>query len=182
MDWRPLPGGNIVYACHYYDPMMFTHQGASWDPSSPWSKVAGVPFPTVVGDPRVVRMAESEEDPAAANELRQLSQQAWNANVILAQFQTFAAWSAANNAPIIINEFGVLKWKAPRADRIAWISAICVAAEACGFGWAHWDYITAFGLLDDQGAFDGEVIRALLGRQPGFRLSRPLPLRGGVPQ
>ena len=31
---NPLPDGNVIYTFHTYDPMQFTHQGASW--ADPW--------------------------------------------------------------------------------------------------------------------------------------------------
>lgn len=163
--WTPLADKNVIYACHYYDPMIFTHQGASWESGSPWANVAGVPFPSMKDDPALARLAANaaqEGDAAAARELRQAAQRAWTADSILAQFAEAKRWSETHLAPIIINEFGVLKWKARRADRLAWIAAVRAAAQAHGFGWAHWDYSTSFGLLDDTGAIDEGVIRALL--------------------
>lgn len=164
--WAPFADANVTYACHYYDPMMFTHQGASWDVGSPWARVAGVPFPSNKDDPAIARLvgeAETEGDTAAARELRQMAERAWTPATISTQFDAARAWSETHAAPIIINEFGVLKWKARRADRIAWIAAARTAAESHGFGWAHWDFSTSFGLLDDAGAIDEGVMRALFG-------------------
>lgn len=164
-DWTPLADRNVIYACHYYDPMIFTHQGASWETGSPWARVAGVPFPSAKDDPALERLAVSAArngDAGAALELRQTAGRAWTPDAISAQFDAARAWSEKHSAPIIINEFGVLKWKARRADRLAWLAAVRSAAEAHGFGWAHWDYATSFGLLDDSGSIDEGVIRALL--------------------
>lgn len=164
-NWRPLPDRNIVYACHFYDPLMFTHQGAAWEQGSPWARAAGVPFPSAANDPRLLGLAESYEragDAPAGRELRQMAQQAWGRREIEAQFAKLARWSSEHAAPIVVNEFGVLKWKAKRADRLAWIAAVRAAAEDNNFGWAHWDYATSFGLLDDAGAIDAGLVRALL--------------------
>ncbi len=164
-EWEPLADKNIFYACHYYDPMIFSHQGASWDVGAPWERIGGVPFPLMKGDPALARIAAkaaADGDSAGAAELREIAQSSWNAQTIFAQFAAGAAWSAKHNAPITINEFGVLKWKAPRASRLAWINAVRTAAEAHGFGWTHWDYATSFGLIDDDGAVDEGVMRALL--------------------
>jgi endoglucanase len=164
--WRPLADRNVVYAVHYYDPMIFTHQGAVWDKGAPWARIEGVPFPTQAGDPALARLAEvaaRKGDEDVARELRDAARSAWTQATVMARLSELAAWSVAHSAPVIVNEFGVLRWKARRADRLAWIAAVRVAAEANGFGWAHWDYATSFGLLNEDGSLDQGVIHALLG-------------------
>ncbi|PPD41929.1 MAG: endoglucanase [Methylocystis sp.] len=165
-SWRPFADANVVYAFHYYDPMAFTHQYALWDKGSAWSRISGVPFPTQAGDATLLRMAQDaarRKDNEVAQVLRDMASQAWTAETIKAQFEMVAAWSAAHSAPVIVNEFGVLRWKARRADRLAWLAAVRSAAEACGFGWAHWDYSTSFGLVNEDGSLDRAVTHALLG-------------------
>lgn len=180
--WRPFADDRIVYVCHFYDPMMFTHQGAIWDKSAPWGRGWGIPFPSIAGDPTLLalsRSAEKEGDSGLAGELRDMASHAWDAGAISAQFAELGRWSAQHAAPVIVNEFGVLKWKAKRADRLAWLAATRAAVEAQGFGWAHWDYDTSFGLLDDSGAIDQGVVLALLGEKarsvaPSVKATSPM--------
>lgn len=54
-QFRPLADRNVVYALHFYDPMVFTHQG-HWDPANPLSRVRDLPFPLVANDPAVERL------------------------------------------------------------------------------------------------------------------------------
>lgn len=165
-NWTPLADKKIVYACHYYDPMMFTHQGASWD-TAPWGRASDVPFPTEANDARLLSIAQRAQDAGdapLAGELRTMARAAWNAQTIAAQFAELGRWAARHDALVVINEFGVLKWRARRADRLAWLVATRQAAEAQGFGWAHWDYSTSFGLLDDAGAIDQGLLLALLAK------------------
>jgi endoglucanase len=163
--WTPLADRNVIYACHYYDPMIFTHQGASWDPDSPWAQADGVPFPSLKDDPQLIRLAADaarKGNLSTARDLRQTAERAWTPDAIMRQFDEPTNWSKTNSAPVIINEFGALKWKARRTDRLAWLAAVRAAAESHGFGWAHWDYSTSFGLLNDSGSIDEGVIHALL--------------------
>lgn len=165
VNWRPLADSRIVYACHFYDPMLFTHQGSSWDTSTPWGRASGVPFPSAASDPTLLQLARKAElasDAALAGELRSLARQAWNHSTIAAQFAALGSWSARYGAPVVVNEFGVLKWKAKRADRLNWLASARVAIEEQGFGWAHWDYGAGFGLLDDAGAIDQGIVQSLL--------------------
>jgi endoglucanase len=163
--WRPFDDKNIVYAFHYYDPMAFTHQGLTWDPSSPFARLAGVPFPAWRGEPAMMQLlanlrARGDADLAAS--IDHALDKPWTAQTIAGQFAPLAAWSLTHGAPVILNEFGALRFKAPRQARLAWLKAVREAAETNGFGWAHWDYNQGFGLLDEAGEPDPALIDALL--------------------
>lgn len=163
-EWEPFADERIVYACHYYSPMIFTHQGAEWDKDSPWGRAADVPFPSTARDPALMKLARDASgagDEALARELRQLADQACNASSINAEVATLARWGTKFNVPVMINEFGVLKGRVRPSHRLAWLMATRRAAETHGVGWTHWDYATAFGLFDASGALDDGVIHAL---------------------
>jgi endoglucanase len=164
--WRPLDDPGVIYAFHYYDPMAFTHQGLTWDASSPLSRLDGVPFPTSRDDPAMTRTLaalRARGEDALAEEIDASLDQPWDARAIMRQFEPLATWSRLHRVPVILNEFGVLKFKAAPAARLAWLRAVRRAAEHCGFAWAHWDYNDGFGLLGQDGRPDEGVIEALLG-------------------
>jgi endoglucanase len=163
--WRPFDDRNIVYAFHYYDPMAFTHQGLTWDAADPLSRLDGVPFPARREDPGILRLLarlRARGDFDLAGSIDRALDRPWTAQAIADQFAPLAQWSAAHEAPVILNEFGALRFKADRRARLAWLAAVRGAAQASGFGWAHWDYDQGFGLLDEAGRPDLPLIRALL--------------------
>lgn len=173
--WTPLPDANVIYAFHYYDPMAFTHQGETWDATSPFGQMAGVPFPIDPDDPKVARLRATLPQtltPAAATELVQTLSRPWSETTIGEAFAPLAAWRRAHAVPVMLNEFGVLRFKARPADRAAWIGAVRREAERHGFGWAHWEFSNGFGLLDDQGRPDSQIIDALLPRMGEGRAER----------
>jgi endoglucanase len=175
--WRPLGDANIVYAFHYYDPMFFTHQGLTWDASSPLSQLSGVPYPTQRDDPRIQLLMDDlrrRGDEALASAIDRALEKPWAKGTIERQFSALADWGRAHSAPIILNEFGVLRFKAARTARLAWLRDVRETAEANGFGWAHWDYREGFGLLDNAGKPDGELIEALLPSQKRVATDRSL--------
>jgi endoglucanase len=163
--WRPLSDRNVVYAFHYYDPTPFTHQGLNWDAADPLSRLEGVPFPAKRNDPAMARLLEGlrgRGDAELASSIDRALEQPWSRQTIDAQFTALADWSRRNDAPVILNEFGVLRFKAPRAARLDWLKAVRESAQANGFGWAHWEYNQGFGLLDEAGRPDRPLIEALL--------------------
>jgi endoglucanase len=173
--WRPLDDSNVVYAFHYYDPMFFTHQGLTWDASSPFARLSGVPYPTHRGDPRIQRLTDDlrkRGDGEFADEIDRALDQPWAKETIEHQFSALADWGRAHGVPIILNEFGVLRFKAARASRLAWLRDVRETAEANGFGWTHWDYREGFGLLDESGKPDGELIEALVPSQKRAAMDR----------
>ena len=48
----PLTDLNVVYAAHFYDPLVFTHQGQDWS-DDPMRYVEGLPFPARLSDSAV---------------------------------------------------------------------------------------------------------------------------------
>ena len=73
--------------------------------------------------------------------------------------------AARHGRPVIVNEFGVLKWGADAASRLRWLSAVREAAEARCIGWTHWDLQDGFGLLAEDLEPDGAALDALLPRR-----------------
>ncbi|HLW93503.1 MAG TPA: cellulase family glycosylhydrolase [Roseiarcus sp.] len=163
--WRPFVDVNVAYAFHYYDPMVFTHQGLTWDASDPIARLADVPFPSELDDPRMRRVIDAlraRGDRPLVDEVERAYAAPWTKATIERQFAPLAAWSKAHAAAVVLNEFGVLRFKAPRSSRLEWLRDVREVAEASGFGWAHWDYREGFGLLNESGQPDAALIDALL--------------------
>ena len=160
--WEPLPDRNVAYVCHFYDPMAFTHQGATWETGGPYRFFADLPFPAALADPAVQRALAAlaaAGHPEAAQALRTGLARPWTVGAIDAAFAPLGRWRQAHGVPVVLNEFGALR-TAPRSGRLAWLAAVRRAAEANGIGWAHWDFDQGFGLVVD-GRPDPGVLAAL---------------------
>jgi endoglucanase len=161
-EFTPLDDPNVVYAIHFYDPMVFTHQ-AHWDPNEPLHDVTGLPYPARADDPRVQQLREQltalDKRKALAMVDRAIPDRGidqWLAPAV--------AWQRQYSRPIIINEFGVLKAGAPRDSRLRWLAGVTAYARQQCWGWTHWELSQGFGLADAvSGKVDREALRALLG-------------------
>lgn len=166
---EPVADRNVVYAAHFYDPMIFTHQGLSWS-EDPLRYLHNVPFPAELGDPAVVRLLDelryqgrSESGGLLVKELRE----PWTEERIDGEIAVAASWAVLQGRPVIINEFGVLNWKAEPADRARWLGTVRQAAERNCLGWTHWDYADGFGFVRREFGReipDETILRALLPR------------------
>jgi endoglucanase len=163
----PLALSNVVYAVHYYAPMVFTHQGQDWS-DDPLRDLHDVPFPLSRADRKAERLLQELHAAgrgAAAAELEQALREPWDARRVAAEVARAGDWARRHSRAVVLNEFGVLAWKAPVADRLYWLETVRRAAEQACLGWTHWDYADAFGFVrrvGDREIPDQAVLRALL--------------------
>jgi endoglucanase len=163
--FRPLSDLNVVYAVHFYDPMVFTHQ-AHWDPKDPLHYIHGLPYPIRAEDPEVQTLRRQLADDNNAKVLAMLDRAVPDERIDK-WLEPAVAWQQQFSRPIIVNEFGVLKAGAPRESRLRWLSSVTSYAERQCWGWAHWELSQGFGLLDERsGRIDPGALEALLGKQP----------------
>lgn len=165
--FTPLKDPNTVYAIHFYDPFVFTHQGAAWhDALDPVRLATGVPFPSVPNDPRIAELIgklRSDGYAAAANDIEGMFEEPWSVHDIERAFDTALVWSKHHDRPVVVNEFGTLSHFAPRSDRVYWIGAVVQQAEKRCLGWTHWDFSDGFGFVDaGSGAIDEEILHEFL--------------------
>jgi len=163
--FRPLSDLNVVYAIHFYDPMVFTHQG-HWDPKDPLHDIRGLPYPIRAEDPEVQKLRQQLADDNSAKALAMLDRAVPDERIDK-WLEPALVWQRQFSRPIVINEFGVLKAGAPRESRLRWLSSVTSYAERQCWGWAHWELSQGFGLLDDKsGRIDTGALKALLGSLP----------------
>ncbi len=167
----PLADSNVVYAAHFYDPMIFTHQGQDWS-NDPLRYLQQVPFPARLTDPPVstlvAELVRQGRDDAAAL-VKTALRQPWTEARIDAEIARAGDWAERHGRSVIINEFGVLSWKVAPPDRARWLRAVRSSAERRCIGWAHWDYADGFGFvrrIAEREIPDEAIVQALLGTEP----------------
>jgi len=144
---EPLRDPNIIYNFHFYDPHIFTHQGATWSTNFQ-HYLSDLPYPST---PENVRAA-SNLIPDAVNRLSAIRYglDRWDRTRIDAEFDEVAAWGKRWNVPLTCNEFGVYRKTANPQSRAAWISDVRSSLEKRNIGWTMWDYSGGFAVVVKQ--------------------------------
>jgi aryl-phospho-beta-D-glucosidase BglC (GH1 family) len=157
----PLPDANVVYSFHFYEPTVFTHQGATWG-WEPWRHMQDVPYPVTSLTAR--RALEAIADKSAAEAVRRYAEENWDAERVSRRLARALDWSRSHRVPLYCGEFGVYRPHAPRTSRLAWLRDARTTLEGGGIGWAMWDYAGGFALADGPAGartLDAEVLDAL---------------------
>jgi endoglucanase len=165
---EPLRDGNVIYNFHFYEPHLFTHQGATWGTYF-WHWVKGLPYPS--SPDSVARAAAAVPDPVDRLAVVRYGYDHWDAARIEGEIAQAADWAKARGVAVVCNEFGVYRAYAEPRDRAAWIRDVRIALERHGIGWAMWDYSGSFGVVtkeEGRAAPDELTLRALGLKIPGL--------------
>jgi endoglucanase len=145
LELEPLKDQNIIYNFHFYEPHIFTHQGASW--SSNWVKpLRDIPYPS---SPEAVKdLIGKYADERIANNIKRYGEQRWNAEKIENRMKRASEWAKKHGVRIICNEWGTYKRYCPPKYRVAWLQDVRESCEKFGIGWCMWTFDGSFGVVD----------------------------------
>jgi endoglucanase len=156
-----LHDSNVIYNFHFYEPHIFTHQGATWGEYY-WQWLKGLHYPSSNENAEQVANLVPEE----VDRLRVIryGRDHWDATRIQAEMNQAAAWARKRNVPLVCNEFGVYREYSDPKDRAAWLHDVVTALERNGIGWTMWDYSGGFGVVykkEGKATPDENVLTAL---------------------
>jgi aryl-phospho-beta-D-glucosidase BglC (GH1 family) len=157
---EPLRDPNVIYVFHFYEPHIFTHQGATWG-SYYWRWLNHLHYPS---DPQNAAQV-AEKVPQAIHRLSVIryGQDHWGPERVEAEINQAADWAKQNHVPLVCNEFGVFRNADPQ-DRARWITDVRTSLERHEIGWAMWDYSGSFGVVtkkDNKAELDATTVKAL---------------------
>ena len=158
---EPLRDNNIVYTFHDYNPMTFTHQGATWVGEAAKS-LHDVPYPSTPDNvaPLVAELTNEQ----AKKELAWYGQQRWNIATMEKEIGVAVEWAKERHVPLWCGEFGVFIEHSKPEDRDRWLTDMRKTLEKDGIGWNMWDYRGGFALVskkDGVSVPDEGVVKAL---------------------
>ncbi len=133
----PLPDPNVIYNFHFYDPHVFTHQGATWGVNY-WHFESNLAYPASMETAQ--KVAASEPDPLNRLIVLRYGLDHWDAHRISVEIGQAAEWAKHWNVPLTCNEFGVFRRYSEPQDRARWLHDVRSTLERDGIGWNMWDY------------------------------------------
>lgn len=141
-----LRDDDIIYNFHFYEPHIFTHQGATWS-SYYYHWVKGLHYPS--SPESAAQTAAAMPDAIDRLYVIRYGADRWGPARIDAEMAQAAAWAREHHVPLVCNEFGVFQAFADPKDRAAWLADVRTALEKNGIGWAMWDYKHGFGVANE---------------------------------
>jgi endoglucanase len=155
---------NVILTFHFYDPFLFTHQGAEWvgreyhTVGVQWPGPPAVPL-TPIPEAKAVRWVErwfkdydavtGDRNPAGAEPIRK-------------QLDRAVRWGEKLRKPLWMGEFGAYG-KADMPSRVNWTTFMRQEAEARGITWAYWEFGAGFGVYDrETQRWNEELLHALV--------------------
>ncbi len=141
---KPFADPNIIYTFHYYDPFLFSHQGATWAGDGlpelkyvpfPWSKNSKIEVPTTAKGKWVEGLIGNYEKDSQAEKM-------------FADLKEAKDWSLKNKVPIFLGEFGSYNLKPTLEDRCRHAEVIYSALGKLDIPSAWWEWDGGFSMFE----------------------------------
>ena len=159
-DMPVYDDNNLIYTFHFYDPFLFTHQGASWvNPSM--VPLSGIPFPYNASEMPGL-------PPSLAGTWVGSNYNSYATDGTVEKIQSLLdiaiAFRDARQVPVFCGEYGVLMNNSDKEDRVYWYRQVREYLEANQISWTMWDYHGGFGIFEkgSNGLYDHDLNVPLL--------------------
>lgn len=176
----------LLFTFHFYEPYVFSHQGARWMSEPFYPVLNAVPWPAAQGNLATTlaavrtRMETTGQPPlgsgaATYREAERVLKQYFEAQPArpfidgyLRQVADWAKREGVEPGRVLMGEFGALRSGAGIAaagadDRARYVRDVRQSAEELGFPWAFWNLFDSMGLIDDVSRRPDPTMIAALG-------------------
>jgi endoglucanase len=155
----------IIYTFHFYDPYLFTHQGASWGGPPVLTNLAAVPFP--YDGKRMPKIPSELRGTWIESSLNNDYRRASDPKTLYGTLDKAVSFSRERDVPVFCGEFGVYMINSLNEDRVKWYEIVTTALAKRNISRASWDYYGGFGVFNSRNGGDffsdlnTEVARAM---------------------
>jgi len=138
-----LADENVIYTFHFYEPFLFTHQGAEW--AGDQEATVGVPFPYSAENFPVINQRAKNTDGEKNYDKYHLD---GNVQSIKDKLMIAKNWAIKYDVPVICGEYGVYNKYADLDSRCRYISAVRQSLKALNMPSMMWDYSGNFSIFN----------------------------------
>lgn len=142
VDSKPFDEENIIYTFHYYDPFIFTHQGATWAGEG-LPELSGVEFPYS----KKIKVPETAKGKWVENQIKTYKKDSGEQK-IFADLKAAKDWSLKNNVPIFLGEFGSFTKFASEESRCRHAKIIYNSLGKLDIPSAWWEWDGGFNMFE----------------------------------
>ena len=141
---RPTRDPNTLYACHFYEPILFTHQQVA-------TTAYGDAYRESVHYPGRAPPPPAYPDGAIGEYLRAEVGRRWDRAALAAALDPVLAFQEIYDRPIYVASFGA-SCRAPRRSQLTWLRSVLTLFKTHDLSWSYWTYKgLGFGLRDPWG-------------------------------
>jgi endoglucanase len=142
-NFNILSDNNIIYTFHFYEPFLFTHQGASWIGDA--VSTVGIPYPGTSGTmPSINPLAAATWANSAFNYYPNI-----NRNILAGWASGAKQFSITNNVPVWCGEWGSYGAFAPTdSSRCRYTRDLKFIMDSMAIPYAYWEWDGGFSFFD----------------------------------
>lgn len=141
---KKLEDPNLIYSFHFYDPFLFTHQGASWA-NPPMVDLANVPFP--YDETRMPDCPASLKGTWVEASLDSFYKTEGTVAKLKSTIDEAVDYATTNGVKIFCGELGVYNQTSIDYDRVKWYRVVTDYLKEKSIPFTTWDYQREFGLF-----------------------------------
>lgn len=141
---KPFTDKNIIYTFHYYDPFIFTHQGATWAGDG-LAELINIPFP---GSGTQIKIPETARLGWIENQIKNYEKDS-STEKMFADLRAVKDWAEKNHVPLFLGEFGSYNKFSTLEDRCRHAMVVYSALGRLNIPNAWWEWDGGFNMFDE---------------------------------